>query len=107
MLHKNYHDTVCITGFVFKTKYLRGWKSKDERGEIETKKKNNTGGTILMCIKEESEIKIILKRQRKMFYCGKKSRQSRRYSDRGSICIKQYGLETCKMGTKKTLGRSG
>ena len=60
-----------------------------------------------MCIKEESEIKIILKRQRKMFYCGKKSRQSKRYSDHGSICIKQYGLETCKMGTKETLGRSG
>ena len=39
MLHKNYHDTVCITEFVFKTKYLRGWKSKDETGEIETKKK--------------------------------------------------------------------
>lgn len=73
MLHKNYHDTACITGFVFKTKYLRGWKSKDKRGEIETKTKK-AGVTILICIKEESEIKKILKGQRKMFYCGKKSR---------------------------------
>ena len=48
MLHKNYHDTACITGFVFKTKYLRGWKSKDERGEIETKKEKTVSKKTLI-----------------------------------------------------------
>lgn len=64
------------------------------------------GVTILMCIKEKSEIKKYWK-DKENFYCGKKSRRSRRYTDHGSLCIKQYGLEICKMGTKRTLGRNG
>lgn len=72
MLHKNYHDTACITGFVFKAKYLRGWKSKDERGEIETKKEKKLEEQFWSASKKNLRLKKYWKDKEKCFIVVKR-----------------------------------